>query len=521
MKIVTLELVLDLCFNHCVLFASCRYSLHELWSVTFEILSTRLHDYFIYSDRLKTVPIRILSKLADIHAFDSVAEEDLLSFVQNYLHNYANASSEERTHLGDFEEIRNLLKDTFDNEAIHVVYESFVHGTKNADELRQKLSEQEPIIMLDDDEVERQQEVVTVVSAQLLDHDRVSLTIHAYLTQSSKWIHFAEVTLPKRDHRTLKEFVGVHHTGDLVFSTEKRVAFVKRDGYVHYIDNCCFVCSTGIDMECVHRYFCFESHLFTVVPSLRRNVVLTDAPNSSDWEDNNLAHILSMYDSSEGDWIDIGEFCSDNLFKQHMGDIGAEVTHYPRLVFDVHSQKECTWILASYKTLDSDIPEGTCFNKDGGEKAVKLFRLVNDRELDTYKLIDVQSSFVLRNTGARNSHIRSTCCKDKLYVQSVILTDDPAFEPEILYYSGPMYTYDLAKDKWEMYPWINTPTKENELNPLRGKEYEEFIDSERVEAITDGSTNRKVFNVTFTSTIPSNGKECKERGSIAPSQVSC
>ena len=504
-------------------FVCCRHSLHELSSVAFEILSSRLHDYYIYNDHLKNVPIRILSKLAEIHAFDSVSEEDLLSFIQSYLHCYVNSGTEERKLSGDFEELCEFFREsisTFDNEAIQVAYESFIQESKSIEELGQTLQKQNQMEILADDENEGNQEVLNVVSAQLLDHDHVRLTIHAYLTMLSKWILFAEIALPKRDHRTFKEFIGVHHTGDLLFSTDKRVAFVKRNGDVSYTNNCCFVCSREIDMECTHKYFSYQSHLFCVVPSVRRNMMMSDLGNSSDWEANNLAYILSMYDNSIGEWVDVGEFCSDNLLKEHMKNVSAEVTHYPEFLFDIHPQEECTWILASYEVPDSSVSEGKCVDSDGGKIAVKLFKLLNGEQLDTYKLVDVQSPFVLRNSGTRKSSIRSTCCKDKLYVQPVVLADDPAFEPEILYYSGPMYTYDILKDNWDTYPLINTTTKEKELNPLRGKREENSCNPDRdVRATNDGSINQKVFNVTFTSTIGSQRKECKESGSIAPSQV--
>ena len=162
--------------------------------------------------------------------------------------------------------------------------------------------------------------------------------------------------------------------------------------------------------------------------------------------------------------------------------------------------------------------------KDGGKIVVKLFKLVQDQEHDIFKLLDVQSSSVLENTGARKCLVRSTCDKNKLFVHSLVLADDPAFEPEILYYSGPMYTYDLVRTVWETYPWINTPTKTRELNPLRGREdrgepSRDSSDKNSDPTVYEGA-NSKVFSVTFTSSLGSPGKEYKESGSIAPSQVS-
>ena len=61
------------------------------------------------------------------------------------------------------------------------------------------------------------QEVVTITSAQILDRDKVRLTIHAYFTKSSKWAKLAEVELSKRDHRTLKKFIGVLDGDTFVF----------------------------------------------------------------------------------------------------------------------------------------------------------------------------------------------------------------------------------------------------------------------------------------------------------------
>ncbi len=50
---------------------------------------------------------------------------------------------------------------------------------------------------------------MTITSAQLLDRDKVLLTIHAYFTKASKWAKTADIELTKRDHRTLKKFIGI------------------------------------------------------------------------------------------------------------------------------------------------------------------------------------------------------------------------------------------------------------------------------------------------------------------------
>ena len=166
------------------------------------------------------------------------------------------------------------------------------------------------------------------------------------------------INISKRDHRTFKNFIGVHHTGELLFSTEKRLAFVSRNGEVRYVNSCCFVCSRGVDLECKHYYFCFQRNLFSVVASVRGNIIMSESQNSSEWDKNNLAYILSVYDDSERDWIDVDEFRSDILLENYMTDTGSEVTQYPEFIFDIHPQKECTWILATLKANDWNIDEG-------------------------------------------------------------------------------------------------------------------------------------------------------------------
>ena len=499
--------------------------MHELSAVTFEIVSSRLHDHFIHDSDLKQAPLAVLSRLAGIQAFNSVSEEDLLTFLKSYLHNYASCNSEERQLLGSFEEVIDLFTDRnndFDHEVTRQIYETFIRDCKTVEDLN--LSELEPLVLLENSDTAEEQEVLCIVSAKFMDNDRVVLTIHTYFAHSSKWAHFAEVNISKRDHRTFKNFIGMHQTGELLFSTEKRVAFVNRNGDVRYVNSCCFVCSRGVDLECKHYYFCFQRNLFSVVASVRGNLVMSESQNSSEWEKNKLAYILSVYDDSERDWIDIDEFCGDVLLGNYMADTGLEVTQYPEFLFDIHPQKESTWIVATLKANDSNIIEGKTVEKDGGKIVVTVFKLVQDQEHDIFKLLDVQSSSVLENSGARKCLVRSICDKDKLFVQSLVLADDPSFEPEILYYSGPMYTYDLIENVWKPYPWINTPTKNQELNPLRGKE-------DRGEPNRDSNdknwnstdfeaANPKVFNVTFTSSTGSAGKEYKESGSIAPSEVS-
>ena len=489
-----------------------RYCLQELSAVTFEILSSRLHDYFIHHGQLVQTPINILSKLAAIQAFNSVTEDDLLAFLKSYLNNYISCNAVERELLGSFGEIQEFFRDTkndFDHDIIRVVYETCLKNCKAETDIN--FSELQDLHLSENSDTTEEQEVLSIVSVKLLENDRVALSVHAYYAHSSKWTLFAEINISKRDHRTLKDFIGVYHTGELLFSTEKRVAFVSRNGEVRYASSFCHICVQELDMECKHYYFCFQSNLFAISANIRGMMFMSASQGATQWEMNSLAYNLSTYDDLSRDWININEFSGAGILGKYrsMVDIDFDVTHYPQYIFDIHPQRECTWILATLNEKGLSFDEGKNLEKDGGKLIAKIFKLVHDPERNIFKLIDVKCWSVLENSGARKCLLRSTCDKNKLFVHSLVPTDDPALEPEILYYSGAIYTYDIASNTFEAYPWINTPTKNQELNALRGRSSGECE-----------IANPKVFNVTFNSPIGSPSREYRESGSIAPSHVS-
>ena len=113
-------------------------------------MSSRLHDYFIHDSDLKQAPLAVLSRLAGIQAFNSVSEEDLLTFLKSYLRNYASCNSDERQLLGSFEEVIDLFRDRnndFDHEITRQIYETFIRDCKTVEDLN--LSELEPLVLLE------------------------------------------------------------------------------------------------------------------------------------------------------------------------------------------------------------------------------------------------------------------------------------------------------------------------------------------------------------------------------------
>ncbi len=74
----------------------------------------------------------------------------------------------------------------------------------------------------------------------------------------------------------------------------------------------------------------------------------------------------------------------------------------------------------------------------------------------------------LYNSGARKCHIRTTCTKRSIITQPVVPADDSPFEPEIFYFSGPLYIMDIGSRTHREFPSLNTPTESQELNSKRG-----------------------------------------------------
>ena len=111
----------------------------ELSTVGFEILASRLHDYFIHDDYLAEAPPRLISKLLDIEAFNSVADENLLDFSTMYVKSLVNTwTSEDDNDFKDiFKEYRELfLKASKEYAVLRKLYETCFKSVKSYDQLK-------------------------------------------------------------------------------------------------------------------------------------------------------------------------------------------------------------------------------------------------------------------------------------------------------------------------------------------------------------------------------------------------
>ena len=269
-------------------------------------------------------------------------------------------------------------------------------------------------------------------------------------------------------YSSLRSFIG------FFFSTQKRVAIVQRNGTTEYFSQFCYECIHSYsDDFCDHHFFIFDSRLFAI--SQRKSMYT-------------MFHELWLFDRAHNNtWRTIFGLTYCNYCSRTSEESETSQDIYPHL--NVHVREDCAYICMLGKS-------GNAFSPNNGSSGLKVLKLTKGTPHNTHEEgsdtteyevervdgtelrgieradgmgMQVNDEHVpLYNTGARKCHIRTTCTEHSIIAQPVVPADDGPFEPEIFYFSGPLYKFDIESKTWKEFPPLNTPTKSQELNPDSG-----------------------------------------------------